>query len=315
MLEWVKKNKLTSVLIFVVLYFLFGQRLLSTFLGTRTLNLKTTGSVSTDSYEMLPAAGGLNITGTRSTFSQPEVAPSESADRLVVTETSLSLVVKTVRDSVNQVIRKAEELGGFMVNSSLTQPEEAPYAKVVVRVPADKLQEALNYYRDLAVKVSSENITGRDVTDQYEDIEAKIATLEKVKAKFESTLEIATEVQDILQVQRELISVQTQIDNLKGRADYLEKTAKLAKITLHLSTDEWSLPYTPSKPFRPGVIFKQAVRSLVLTARGIAEKAIWIFVYGVIWGPVLLLVFWWKRRQNKTPKPAPPNLRQPEYRA
>jgi len=104
-------------------------------------------------------------------------------------------------------------------------------------------------------------------------------------------------------VQRELTSLQTQIDSLKGRREYLEKTAKLAKVTIYLSTDEWALPYRPQEAFRPKVIFKQAVRSLVKTVRGVAKLAIWLAVYLPIWGGILLIIFvvkWLQKRKKRT---------------
>lgn len=233
-----------------------------------------------------------------SSLYQSEYAPSESKERLVIEESSLSLVVKNVREVSNQIIDFAQKTDGFMVSSSLSKPEEAPFATVVVRVPSNKFQEALDYFRNIAVKVSSENIIGTDVTAEYEDLDAKLVTYEKTKTKFEEILEKSTVVQDILSVQRELINLQAQIDSVKGRQKYLEQTAKLAKITAYLSTDEWSLPYAPAKPFRPGVIFKQAVRSLVLTLRGLAEKAIWLIVYSVIWGPILAVVLIFRSRKR-----------------
>jgi len=72
----------------------------------------------------------------------------------------------------------------------------------------------------------------------------------------------------------------------------------LAKITLNLSTDEFSLPYAPAEPFKPANIFKQAVRSLVGTLRGIIKLLIWVGVFGVIWIPILLVMFFIKRRKR-----------------
>ena len=43
-----------------------------------------------------------------------------------------------------------------VIGSSLTHPEEAPFATVIIRVPSDKLRETIDYFRDLAIKVSSE---------------------------------------------------------------------------------------------------------------------------------------------------------------
>jgi len=98
-----------------------------------------------------------------------------------------------------------------------------------------------------------------------------------------------------LTVQRELISLQNQIDSLKGQQKYLEQTAQLAKVTIYLSSDEMALPYAPSATFRPDVIFKLAVRSLVGALRGVATLAIWIIVFGVIWVPVLVIIIFIKR--------------------
>lgn len=293
-MEWVKKNKLAAFLIVVVAFLLF-RNFFGYFSGLRLLNPSYSG-VSKRTFDLAPA-GELGVSGYIPP--SPDYAPSESQERLVVEESSVSMVVAEVQKSLEKILDYAKGAGGFMVSSSLSRPEEAPYAQVVVRVPSDKLRETLEYFRGLAIRVTSENLIGTDVTDQYEDIGTKIATHEKIKAKFEEVLEKATQVQDILTVQRELINVQRQVDDLKGRQKYLEQTAKLAKITAYLSTDEWALPYTPNKPFRPSVIFKLAVRSLVLTLRGLAEKAIWIGVFVVIWGPILFAIILFRRWRKK----------------
>jgi len=291
---WIKNNKLVAFLAVVLLVLVVKD-----FLGSQTVRQVGYSSIGLDETSMmaLPEAGrGISLLPER------EVAPSESKERLVVKTSSLSLVVDDVRQVSEEVVNRAQEIGGFMVSTSLSSPQEAPFATVVVRVPAEKLSEALDYFRSLAVKVSSENILGRDVTDQYEDIGAKLETLNKTKVKFEEILDKTEKVSEILQIQRELTSLQAQIDSLKGRREYLEKTAKLAKVTVYLSTDELALPYKPEGIFRPKVIFKQAVRSLVKTLRGIAKMFIWIGVYLPVWGGVLIIIFlvkWFKKRKKK----------------
>jgi len=236
---------------------------------------------------------------TTSSLQYNEVPPVVTEDRLVVQESNLSLVVKSVREAVKRAVDYADSNGGYMVSSSLSQPEEAPYATLVLRVPSKSLNASLEHFRSLALKVSSENLYGHDVTDQYVDVQARLDTLAKTKSKFEEIMSQATQVQDILTVQREIINIQSQIDSLKGRQLYLEKTAELARITLHFSTDEFALPYAPTGTFRPEVIFKTAVRSLVGTFRAVARDLIWIGVYAVIWVPILLVVLFFRRRAKK----------------
>jgi hypothetical protein len=305
LISWIKNNKL-AVFLVVVIVVLFGRSLTQSFVGF-TVNQRM-APLQTFSEDMAvgmeaPAAGMARSKSIIPPYPIQEDTPrADVTDRLVVQESNLSLVVNNVRQSVNQIIDHASQTGGYMVSSSLNQPEEAPYATVVVRVPATQLNQVLEYYRSLAIKVSSENLRGRDVTDQYLDIETRLSRLRRTQAKFEELLEQAVEFEDILRAQREVLNLQDQIDRYIGQQQYLEQTAKLAKLTIHLSTDELALPYTPSETFRPSVVFKLAVRALLRTFQNLAGKAIWVAVYSAIWLPAILLFIvarrWWHKRQK-----------------
>ena len=286
--QWIKSNKAVVVLGAVVLWLVWQQtrpRPLGTFRQRETWRgapLMDVGGAG------LPPAGG----------GKGEIA-EELGERMVAEESYISCVVEDVRERMREILERVEAEGGYMVSSSINQPEESPFATVIVRVPRDKRAAILDYVRGLAAKVTSERLEGWDVTDEYVDLEARLRTLEKTKAKFEEILEKAEKVDEILRVQREIINLQEQIDRLKGREEYLEKIAENAKLTIYLSTDEWQLPYMPEEPsFRPKVVFKQAVRSLVRNLRRLMSLAIWLGVYSVVWLPVVLIVRWWRRRKK-----------------
>lgn len=291
MVGWVKRNKLSFLLLLVVVYLVVKQSS-----GVKPLSQPAMLSIGGAGEESVALKSAPSVSEL---FPSRNYTPTTQTNRLVVQESNLSLVVKNVRESSDKAIDYAKSVGGYMVSSSLSSPKEAPYAYVVLRIPAKDLKPAIEYFRSLALKISSENLLGTDVTDEYTDIGARLDTLNKTKAKFEEIMSKATVVQDILTVQRELINLQDQIDSLKGRQQYLEKTAELAKISLYLSTDEFSLPYAPSQPFRPAVIFKQAVRSLVGTLRGGAKLLIWVGVYSPIWLLILGIIWFFKHRKKK----------------
>lgn len=186
--------------------------------------------------------------------------------------------------------------GGYMVSSQVSSPNEAPYGMVTVRVSSEGLSQALDYFRSLSIKVVSESLVGTDVTDQYVDIEKHIEKLTNTITRFEAILGQAQEVSDITNLNQQIINLQSQIDSLKGQQEYLSKNALLTKITLHLSTDDIALPYAPSETFRPGVIFKLAVRSLVSHLRDVATLIIWLGVYAIVWVPFVIAGWWLKKR-------------------
>lgn len=294
---WIKNNKLVTFLILLVGFLLLKNRLtpLKQQVASRSVGLQNEGvalppaDLKSQGFNVasLPQAGG------------GEAAPQpEIKDRLVVEESNISLVVDNVREKVDKILDEVNKKNGYMVSSSLSQPQEIPFAHLVVRVPANELRPTLEWLRSLSIKVTSENLVGTDVTDQYTDLEARLTTLNKTKAKFEEIMTKAFSVNEIMEVQRQLIYLQDQIDRIKGQQKYLEKTAENAKLTIYLASDEWALPYSPQgSTFRPKVIFKQAVRSLVTALRGLAKLGIWVIVFSVIWLPALLIYKWWHKRK------------------
>jgi len=309
-ITWVKKNKLTTALLIIVAYFIYKN-----FFGVSIQRLTTTSR----QYESSGSTGIANpvfgpVSGAPASgigkISLPNIYPPQqdytpqpdATNRLVIQESNLSLLAKDVVDTRNKILAFATSVGGYMVNASTSNPQDAPTATVVIRVPSAKLQEALDYFHSLSIKVVSENLVGRDVTDQYVDIDKRIATYEKIKAKYEDLLDRATTIQDITNLTQQVINIQSQIDSLKGQQESLKQNANLAKLTIYLSTDEIALPYAPSETFRPNVIFKLAVRALVGTLRKFATYAIWIGVYSVVWIPVVIIYIvvrkWLQNRRN-----------------
>jgi len=287
-INWIKSHKLIVFLILIIAFLFFKKNDVITPLPLPIA----------DNYRASPPSG-IGMVAPELSLPKGTEIFSDTTDRIITKTSDLSLLVKDVRNTGDQIISYAKSSGGFMVFASYNRPTESPFAAITIRVPTDKLDDALNYIRALSIKVTSENLVGTDVTDEYVDIEASLATLNKTKEKFEEILEKAITVTDILTVQRELISLQQQIDALIGQKKSIENNAKLTKITVYLSTDELALPYAPDKAFRPNVVFKLAVRSLLSTLRSGAEKAIWIGVYSVIWLPILLGFIVYKKSRGK----------------
>lgn len=292
-IAWIKMNKLSTVLVVVIVLFILGNSNSPIILNQKTLNTFKAGRSVNDLAvnEMMVAPFGIGST--------PRL---DIIDRKVSTNSSLSLVVKDVREAINSFAAFASTTGGYMVNSSSTTPEGLSKGSVTIRVPSTKLDETLSYLREFSVKVVSESVTGRDITDQYMDVEARLNTLTSTKARYESILNQAVEVDEILNVTQQILYIQDQLDNLTGQLQYLDASANSSLVTIHLSTDEFELPYSPDQPWRPQLVAKYAVRGVVQTLRDIADLVIWIGVYAVFWVPALVIFFLIKKRAKSIKK-------------
>lgn len=278
-ISWLKKNALVIILVLVIIFLLLPKNP-----QVVSRNLVEAGGGNSISMGIAQPTAKLGLPVMDSFYTG--AAPVVSDQRMVVQNTTLSMQVKDVSSVLKSIESISEVEGGYMVNKGESKPEGAASGHISIRVLTEKREEALDKIRALGVKVVNEEVFGNDITDEYVDLETRIANLEKVKAKMNAILDQANQVQDLVQVQTQINSIQSQIDSLKGQQKYMEQTAKLTLITVTLSTDELALPFTPDNAWRPGVVFKTALRSMIGSIRSIANALIWIAVYL----PVILIV-------------------------
>ena len=94
----------------------------------------------------------------------------ETSERIVIKNANLEIVVNSPDDSMETIGRMAEEMGGFIVSANLymtqlSDGQEVPRASITIRVPADRLEEALNRIESESEQLPlSKNINSQDVT-------------------------------------------------------------------------------------------------------------------------------------------------------
>lgn len=244
-------------------------------------------------------------------YSGTSGASSEVSDasRMIVRTANLSIVVKNTDEAVAQMRAILAEVEGYVVNLQLWRDQEQLRGTITVRVPAETLDDTLTRFKGLAVKVERETGTSQDVSEEYSDLGAQLRNLEATEKELQELLATVREktgkAEDIMAVYRELTQIRGQIEGLKGRMVYLERTAAMSAVTVELIPDILAEPITVAG-WRPSETIARALKALVQTGKGLVDAAIWIILYVA---PVLLVValpflaigYWWrKRRKSKS---------------
>ncbi len=220
-----------------------------------------------------------------------------SVQRLTVRTMSMTLVVDELRQTVDKIAELAGRLEGFVVSSEIRQNDEET-ARIAIRVPSQKADEALKVLRGFAVRVPDEKQNSQDVTEEFSDLQARLRNLKATETRLLSLLNETRSVNDTLQVQRELSNVRGQIEQLQGRIQYLERTTATSLITVTLE------PAVGKKPLvKEGwdfvEIVKSSFRGLVVTLQVLGVIAIWIILFIPVWGSGLALAIYLRRRKRR----------------
>jgi hypothetical protein len=160
--------------------------------------------------------------------------------RRVIRTAELSLETDAPEAVGRKVTALAESGGGFVLSSDTARSrasdgEEVIEVTVVIRVPEAAFPSTLESLRALGKHVSSEKITGQDVTEEYVDLEARIKAQRAVEDQYLTVLKEAKAIHDILEVEQKLGEVRTEIERAEGRRRFLENQTKLSTLTVHLA--------------------------------------------------------------------------------
>jgi vacuolar-type H+-ATPase subunit I/STV1 len=210
----------------------------------------------------------------------------------------MSILVDDISATLDSISAVAGGVGGFVVSTQFSGEEDSRLGFVTVRVPADQLDSVLDQIRDMAVRVLTEHSSSQDVTEEYVDLDARVRNLERAEQQFLGILERAETIEDTLNVQRELTSIQGQLEQLKGRMQYLERTSATSLISVELRPA--SSPQALVEPgWRPLETAKETVRGLSGFGQGLADFAIRLVIFAPVWLPILVAGWWlWRRDQR-----------------
>ena len=221
---------------------------------------------------------------------------SGSIDRKIVRTGSMTLEVNDINKSLADIAAVAAQYDGYVVSSSQRADTGSdPTGMISIRVPADKFSAALDKLRTMAVKVVYENSNSQDVTEQYTDLKAQLKNYEATEAQFLELLKKADNVKDILEVQREISTVRGNIERVKGRIQYLDRTSDTSLIEISLKKAK---PIGESTWDVTG-IFKGAVDGLIGFGKVLLALLIWVLVFSPVWIIVLVIIFIVRRRKAR----------------
>ena len=238
-------------------------------------------------------------------------AQGETTERLVVKRAEMRVSVADPAEAMRTVVQWAESMQGYVVNSnqwnSTSDGQTYINASVMVRVPAERLDEMMQKVRDLAADpktgVLSETVTGEDVTAEYVDSQARLRNLKAAEAQLVELLDQAPDLEYTLDIFRELTEIRSQIEVLEGRIKYLEESAALSALSVEFVA-EASLQPLQIGPWKPAGVAKEAIQTLVKVAQDVGTALI---KFVIIWVPFLLpigLIVYFVRKGAKKRKAA-----------
>ncbi|MEI7849311.1 MAG: DUF4349 domain-containing protein, partial [Chloroflexota bacterium] len=138
-----------------------------------------------------------------------------------------------------------------------------------------------------ALRVLDENASGQDVTSEYVDLQSQLGNLETTRDRIRQFMDDAKSVEESLRINQELTNIEGQIEQVKGRMNFLSNRSAYSTITVNFEPDIPVLTPTPTptllptptpKSWNPGETFHEATGTVTNIYQGFVEIAIWLII-------------------------------------
>lgn len=250
-------------------------------------------------------AGELRLTSANSTTVQGGGSFETEVERLIINDGALMLVVEDVRATIERITAYAEELGGWVVQSNAYAGNSGAVRSggITMRVPAEQFNGALDAIKAMADSVSSEGITGQDVTQEYVDLNSQIANLQAAEQQLQQIMDDASDTEAVLEVYTELVRIRGEIEVAHGRVNYLSEAAAYSAIRVSLGTEAEAIQ-TTDDTWRPGDTLADAIDGLTVMVRAIIDLLIYAVVIGIPFVLIVVVpaVFIYRRTEGILPR-------------
>ncbi len=307
----VKRKSLVAVVAVVVLLGI-GAALVTELRGSTGFSPGSSMGLARQprAHSIAPEAGRANFPAetapSESATQLGKVVPAQSPDVIYTGSIAISVRKAHLLSAFDQVTADAESQGGFVADSSSeSQSLQAPTASLVVRVPSARFTALVIEVSTLG-KVRSQQVHGQDVTGLVVNLSARITNLEAEQQALRNLVQRAGSIPNILQVQNELFSVESEIEQLSAEQASLDNQTTYATLTVDLAV---SVPPATRKP-RAENTFSRAVKlawhNLAAAGRAVVLGVSWAFP--LLIAAALAYAAWRLRRRRRlaTPSPAGP---------
>jgi hypothetical protein len=208
-----------------------------------------------------------------------------SGDRSLILSAKIDMRSKDPWATSAAAQKIASNLGGDVLGLTESGSGDSRNANLTIRVPSARFGDAIQALKQLDVEVASSGVSSQDVTDQFVDLQARLAAKQAEEQRYLAILNRANTIDEILKVDASLANVRTQIEQLTAQINSIKQRTEFSTISISISTLSVLPGDSTTKAWDPAKTVGRALAALGAMMQVFADALIWLIVFG--WLPFL----------------------------
>ncbi|HMK04859.1 MAG TPA: DUF4349 domain-containing protein [Ferruginibacter sp.] len=153
-------------------------------------------------------------------------------DKKIIKTATLKLEVKDFKNYNTSVRNTVSQFGGYIAQEEQNLTDERSETVISIKVPVEQFEPMMNQLPAGDAKVLERRITTEDVTGEVVDTRSRLEAKKQMRVKYLEFLKQSKNMEEVLQVQNEINSIQEEIESAAGRVAFLSHQSSYSTINL-----------------------------------------------------------------------------------
>lgn len=155
-----------------------------------------------------------------------------NAERKLIKEGRVEFETDDINSTRKLIFESIEKYKGYTSSDQEYKSIGRISNTIIIRVPAKNFDLLLRDATKGVTKFDSKNIEVKDVTEEFLDIQARLKTKKELENRYLELLKKANSVTEILEVEKQIGQLRSEIESIEGRLKYLESKVSLSTLTM-----------------------------------------------------------------------------------
>ncbi|PGH38479.1 MAG: hypothetical protein CRN43_14885 [Candidatus Nephrothrix sp. EaCA] len=237
-----------------------------------------TGLSEPQSITASETAAGEKVAETETLSNQSTVNKKK-----IIKDGNMSVKTHDINARKKDIDECLKKLNAYYEREDLQNHHQTISYDLKIRVPADNFEKLISSIENGKDEIKSKTIQARDVTEEYVDIEMRLASKREYLKRYKELVSKALTIKDILAIEASVRELQEEIESKEGRLKYLSDQVSFSSLDLNLyQTKEFIYKPEPQDKFS-----ERVKKSLTQGWTSAVDFALWAMT---IWHIILALV-------------------------
>lgn len=227
---------------------------------------------------------------------EPVMAEREIDKQRIIRDGRMGLKVNDLEAARLRVDSLVTAYDAYYANERYHDTDRESSYHLSIRVPAGNFELLSAALEGGGGRVLYKEVDARDVTEQFIDMETRLASMRIYLERYRELLGRANTVQEILEVENRIRQLQEEIDSTEGRLRYLKDRVDYSTLELML-TREKEFRFEPGDRDRFGEQLKQALHR---GWNGTVDAVLFLFSIWPLWLLAVIVAILIRKRRKKS---------------